>query len=273
MMATIRVDRDLCTRCGICSEVCPSRIIDPAGGADVPEVAEEKEGLCIQCGHCEAYCPSDALVLNIRPDEKEMLPSGAGTLSPGDLGYYIKMRRSVRHYTGEPVSRETITEVLDIARYAPSGCNGQPVEWIVVHDPAKVHEVARLTIDWMRSIQNRDHPMSGIVHGLISAWDAGHDVICRGAPHLLVAHIPEGNQMAVFDAIIALAHFDLAAPAFGIGTCWAGFVAEAVREYEPLRQELNLPDERELAYAMMFGHPQYRVHAIPGRKPLAVTWI
>jgi nitroreductase len=79
--------------------------------------------------------------------------------------------------------------------------------------------------------------------------------------------------MAVFDAIIALAHFDLAAPAFGIGTCWAGFVAEAVREYEPLRQELNLPDGRELACAMMLGHPQYRVHAIPGRKPLEVAWI
>ncbi len=42
----------------------------------------------------------------------------------------------------------------------------------------------------------------------------------------LFAHIPEGNPMASVDAIIALTHFDIAAPAFGIGTCWAGFVCD-----------------------------------------------
>lgn len=161
--------------------------------------------------------------------------------------------------------------VLDIARYAASGGNGQPVQWIVIHDPENVKKIAGLTIAWMKSLPNA-HPMSGYIPMLVSAWEQGHDVICRGAPHLLFAHIPESNPIASVDAIIALTHFDLAAPAFGIGTCWAGFVTMAAVSYEPLQKELGLPASRRCAYGMMFGHPQYRVYGIPRRNPLEVAW-
>lgn len=168
--------------------------------------------------------------------------------------------------------KEKILEVLDIARYAASGGNGQPVEWIVIHDSKKVRKIAELTMEWIKTLLNTPHPMSGYVPVLISAWNQGHDVICRGAPHLLFAHIPEDNQIAPTDAIIALTHFDIAAPAFGIGTCWAGFVAAAAMFYEPLQKELDLPAGRKSAYAMMFGNPKYRIYGIPRRKPLQVTW-
>jgi nitroreductase/ferredoxin len=272
MMVTLFVDQDLCTRCGICSVVCPMAIVDPADENTLPRVVDEKAGMCIQCGHCEVSCPSQALLLNLRPDEKVPMPAGAGTISPGDLACYLQKRRSVRHFTPDPVQREKILGILDIARYAPSGGNGQPVEWLVVLDPEGVRKIAGLTIEWMKSLQNTAHPMSGYVPMLIGAWEGGRDVICRNAPHLLIAHIPEGNPSASVDAIIALTHVDVTAPAFGVGTCWAGFVAAAATLYEPLRKELALPAGRKCAYAMMLGHPQYRVYGIPRRKPAAITW-
>jgi nitroreductase/NAD-dependent dihydropyrimidine dehydrogenase PreA subunit len=271
-MAIILVDQDLCTRCGICSVVCPMAIVDSADENSLPRVADEKAGMCIQCGHCEASCQSQALLLNIRPDEKVVLPAGAGTISSDDMAFYLKKRRSVRHFTRDPVSKEKIEQVLDIARYAASGSNGQPVQWLVVHDPKRVRKIAGLTIEWMKTLLNTAHPMSGYVPMFISAWEQGHDVICRDAPHLLFAHIPEGNPIASVDAIIALTHFDIAAPAFDIGTCWAGFVAMAATSYEPLQKELGLPVGRKSAYAMMFGHPQYKIYGIPRRKPLEVMW-
>ncbi|MDO9326857.1 MAG: nitroreductase family protein [Methanoregula sp.] len=272
-MTTIFVDQDLCTRCGICSVVCPMAIVTPADENTLPLVKEEAAGRCIQCGHCEVSCPSQALLLNVHPDEKESLPTGAGMITAEEMAYYLKRRRSVRHFTSDPVPKAKIEQVLDIARYAASGGNGQPVQWLVVHDPAKVKKIAGLTVEWMRTLVNSPHPMSGYVPGLIGAWEAGHDVICRGAPHLLFAHIPEGNPVASTDAIIALTHFDIAAPAYGIGTCWAGFVAMAASSYEPLQKELGLPAGRKSAYAMMFGHPRYKVYGIPRRKPLEVTWM
>jgi nitroreductase/NAD-dependent dihydropyrimidine dehydrogenase PreA subunit len=271
-MTTILVDQDLCTRCGICSAVCPLSIVDPADENTLPCVPEVKAGMCIACGHCEISCPSQALLLNVRPDEKMPLPSSAITPAPGELGNYLKKRRSVRHFTKDPVPKEKILNVLDIARYAASGGNGQPVEWIIVHDPKNVKKVAALTVEWMKTLVGSGHPMSGYVPGLIASWEAGNDPVCRGAPHLLFAHIPEGNPVAQTDAVIALTHFDIAAPAFGIGTCWAGFVAMAAAMHEPLQEVIGIPAGRKSAYAMMFGYPQYKIYGIPRRKPLNVIW-
>lgn len=276
IMTTILVNPDLCTRCGICANVCAAAfgmgIITHPDENTLPAVPAAKAGLCIRCGHCEAHCPTQALLLNDRIDERVPLPAGAGTIDPESMAYYLKKRRSVRHFTGKPVPKETILELLDIARYAASGCNGQPVEWIVIHDKEKVHRVAELTIGWMRTLVNTDHPMSGFVPGIIAAWDSGTDIICRNAPHLLVSTIPEGNPIASFDGIIGLTHFDIASPALGVGTCWAGFVAGAAREYGPLKTYLGIPEGRAISYAMMFGHPQYKIYGLPRRKPLQVTW-
>ena len=114
--------------------------------------------------------------------------------------------------------------------------------------------------------------MSGYIPTLLAAWEAGNDPVCRGAPHLVIAHIPEGNPLASVDALIALTHFDISAPAFGIGTCWAGFLSMAAAAYEPLQKVLALPAGRRYAYSLMFGYPQYKVYGIPRRNPLQVTW-
>ena len=271
-METIIVDKDLCTRCGICSEICITNIIEPGDESSLPQVSDDMAAICVRCGHCEAFCPTKALLLNFRPEEKQILPQDAGIISAETMEFYLKKRRSIRHFLSDPVPKEKIINILDISRYAASGMNGQPLEWIVVQNPEKVHKIAELTMKWMESLQNTSHPMSGYASMLISAWQQGHDAICRGAPHLLLAHIPENNPIAPVDAIIALIHVDIAAPAFGIGTCWAGFVAAAATYFEPLQTEIGLPAGRKCAYAMMFGYPKYAAHAIPRRKPLAVTW-
>lgn len=272
-MTTILVDQDLCTRCGICSVVCPVKIVDPADENTLPVVQDNKAGTCIHCGHCEISCPSQALLLNYLPDEKVSFPTDTGTLSPDDLGTFLKKRRSVRHFTKDLIPKNKILGLLDIARYAASAGNGQPVEWIVIYDPKTVKKIAGLTIEWMKTLVNSNHPMSGYVPMLIAGWEHGDDPVCRGAPHLLVAHIPDGNPIASVDAIITLTHFDIAAPAFGIGTCWAGFVAMAAASYAPLQKELGIPPGRKSAYAMMFGNPLYKIYGIPRRKPLGVTWL
>jgi nitroreductase/NAD-dependent dihydropyrimidine dehydrogenase PreA subunit len=271
-MTAIIVDEVLCIGCGICGKVCPLRVITAEEGTG-PRVVPEREMFCIECGQCEAFCPERALVLDIAgrgaPDA-----CGVEPLSPEVVGFYMKNRRSVRHYKKERVPRETIEAVLDIARYAPSGSNGQPVEWLVVHDPAKVREIAGLTIDWMRDEASKEKPVmpAPFLQGLIASWDKGNDPICRGAPHLLAAHIPEGPGSAPVDAIIALTYADLAAPAFGVGTCWAGFVSMAVQAWKPLQEALALPRGRAFSYALMCGYPRFRPHRVPPRKPLRVSW-
>jgi nitroreductase/NAD-dependent dihydropyrimidine dehydrogenase PreA subunit len=270
-MTGILIDNDLCSRCDICAMVCPVRIIDAADDMNLPRITGEKAPMCIKCGHCEVSCPTEALTAIFLQDEKTRAGASA-EISPDILSGYLKSRRSVRHYTTQPVDKDTMYRILDVARYAASGGNAQPVKWIVVSDPEEVHRLAGLTIDWMRTFAGSSHPMSAYMTTLIASWDQGADPICRGAPHLLIAHIPEGRSSAPIDAIIALTHVDITAPAFGVGTCWAGFLSMAAETYEPLKEALNIPGGRTFAYALMFGYPKYRTYRIPRRNPADITW-
>ena len=151
-MSTLLVNPELCTRCGRCAVVCPMSIISPAKDDILPGVKDEVAHRCIRCGHCEAFCPAQALVLNFRPEEKTPLSDGAGVLSPAELAPYLKKRRTIRRFTKSPVEKSILLEILDVARYAASGSNGQPVQWHVVHDSQKVHQIAEATISWMKTL-------------------------------------------------------------------------------------------------------------------------
>lgn len=271
-MPQIIIDIEVCTCCNTCATVCVMGIIDKATDSVSPAIPEEKAAYCIKCGHCESFCPQEALTLDFLPDEKIKTSVFDGDIEPQNLALYIKKRRSVRHFSIELVKKALIAEVIDIARYAASGGNSQPVKWLVIHDPSEVNRIAKLTIDWMRTIQNTSHPLAAYVPVIIAAWDSGMDLICHNAPHLLFAHVPFEPIDDPTEAIIALTHFDIAAPSFGIGTCWAGFVKIALDHYKPLRDLLSIPEGRKAACPMMFGYSSYKVTSIPRRNPADITW-
>ena len=53
-------------------------------------------------------------------------------------------RRMVRHFTQEPVAREVIERMLDLARHAPSAGFTQGQSYVVVTEPEKKRELARI---------------------------------------------------------------------------------------------------------------------------------
>ncbi len=272
-MPDIIIDEALCTRCDICGANCIMGRIERATDSSFPTIREGFEARCMRCGHCESFCPQRALTLDFLPKEKLLAKPQDGQIDAERLSLYMKQRRSVRHFTARPVSKELIAEVIDVARYAASGGNSQPVEWLVILDPAQVKRISGLTIDWMRTILDTPHPLAAYVPALIGMWDGGVDPICYDAPHLVFTHLPRTEHHDdPTDAIIAMTYFDVAAPSFGIGTCWAGFVKLAVDAYQPLQDALALPQGRKAATAMMLGYPRYAVTSIPRRNPASVTW-
>jgi nitroreductase/NAD-dependent dihydropyrimidine dehydrogenase PreA subunit len=272
-VTTIIIDNDLCTRCGICSTVCPMGIISSGDDKKLPELPIQAEPFCIRCGHCRVSCPEKALFIRFLPEDEPQMPAGFPP-GPDLVGYYLKNRRSVRHYTKKPVPREAIEAILDIARYAPSGANQQPVSWLVIHDPREVHRIAGLTIDWLKHEAISDNPaLPGMItQRLIASWEKGRDPICRGAPHLIIASVREGQGSSQIDGIIAATYADAAAPAFGVGTCWAGFLSMAVKAWPPVLKALALPEGYTYCAALMLGFPQYRTYGIPPRNPLKLSW-
>jgi nitroreductase/Pyruvate/2-oxoacid:ferredoxin oxidoreductase delta subunit len=267
------IDKDLCVKCNTCATVCLMKIIERSSDTTYPYIPVEKGDYCLHCGHCESFCPEKALTLDFLVEEKQQHCMPSKQANPNDVASFMKMRRTIRHFKPTPVPKEAIENVLDVARYAPSGGNGQPVQWHVVYNPNDVQHIAQLTIDWMRTLVGTNHPLGAYVPRVLAIWDGGDEYICHKAPHLLIAHLPDnGHAKDNTDAIIAVTYLDLAAQLHGLGSCWAGFVAMAATEYQPLNDFLALPEGRRFAFALLLGYSAYPINSIPRRNPVIVTW-
>lgn len=144
-----------------------------------------------------------------------------------DLYAAIQSRRSVRNYVDETVPREVLERIVRAGVEAPSGCNMQLRQYILVDDPA--------TLEAMR-------PMSGAL---------------RGAPAVIVILVnPEGTKYGAFwvqDASAAMENMLLAAVAEGYAACW---VEGAIRRCEPeLRELLGVPEPLRVWSLLPVGKP------------------
>ena len=91
----------------------------------------------------------------------------------------------------------------------------------------------------------------------VRLWEEqGVDVLFRGAPHLLVASVPQDAVCPMQDCMIALSYFELFAQANGVGTVWDGLAKIAINDLLPeSRARLGIPDDHLIGYAMAFGKP------------------
>lgn len=56
---------------------------------------------------------------------------------------FLKQRRSYRQYTGEPVEKELLDQIVEAGLLAPSGRNIKPEELIVVTDPKLLTQLSQ----------------------------------------------------------------------------------------------------------------------------------
>ena len=57
----------------------------------------------------------------------------------------LKTRRSVRAYTGEPVPKKIVEDIVDCGRLAATAINIQPWEFVVVMDSALRRRLAEIS--------------------------------------------------------------------------------------------------------------------------------
>ena len=268
-MSYLHVNKEKCTECGACVEVCPASLIRIE--KDGPRAVGPRA--CIACGHCVAVCPVEALDNDQAPLAKQVPLKGTG-LDAGAAAVFMRSRRSIRRYKDEKVPRETLLQILDVARFASTGGNTQGLSYLVISDKEKLGKISAATVDWMEAEVAKGSERAPYFEGIVkNARTTGKDVILRDAPHLIVAmcdkEFPRGPENAHF----ALAYAELFAPTVGVGTCWAGlFQGCAFSNYAPLLAALDLPAGKKVAGGLMAGYPVHRYHRLVDRNPLQVEW-
>ncbi|MGE5487937.1 MAG: nitroreductase family protein [bacterium] len=137
----------------------------------------------------------------------------------------LKTRRSVRAYTGEPISKEVLTDIIDCGRLAATANNVQPWEFVVVTDPEKLRAIADIT-EYGKFIANA---AACVV------------VLCRDSKY----YLEDGSNASQNILVAAHAH--------GLGGCW---VAGDKKPYaDTIRELVGAPEGLKLVSLLALGHP------------------
>lgn len=274
-MNVFTVDTDLCRKDGICAKVCPIQIIDGNVG-EYPSMGVHKAKVCIGCGQCMAFCPVNACSApglssqDSRPLEPRQLPQAE------QVEELVFSRRSVRNFKKKPVPRQLLERILDGVRFAPTAKNMQELRWIVLESREQTEKLAKLVIDWMRTLPESDPETAKNVHAesLVRTWESGYDVITRFAPQIALIVAPKGHWGAA-DASIAAAYLELLAHAHKVGCCWGGYVCFALGHpsAHAVRAFVGLKEDEQVYAAQMMGFPLLAPHFRPPRKALEATWL
>jgi len=268
------IDQKKCNKDGICVSACPSRVLQMDSPQSCPNPVPEFDTYCINCGHCVAVCPTQAFSLEwLKPEDcRPMSPELKVT--PEQAQQFLTGRRSIRTFKNKQVAKPVLKKLLDIAGTAPSAKNMQPWHWIVVTDPKEVQGLAGMVIDWMRKMIKSNPELAEEIGftRVVASWDDGLDRICRGAPHIIIAHGDKNWGFGAEDCSLAISHLDLYGTSLGLGTCWAGYLYSAINTHRPLFEALELPEGHKAFGAIMIGYPKFRYRRIPVRNNPRVVW-
>ncbi len=117
-----------------------------------------------------------------------------------DLIENIFRRRSIRAYQDKSVARETIKQLLKAAMAAPTACNSQPWEFVVVTDPTLLQRL------------RENHRTAD--------YNAPTAIVVCG--NLALAENAAAKRFWVQDCSAATENILLAAVALGLGSVWIG---------------------------------------------------
>lgn len=216
----------------------------------------------------------------------------------------IKSRKSIRAFKPDPVPKEVLTQLLDVARWAPSSANTQPWEFFVLTGEVldKLNHVMLEKVGSGEIMKPREDPDTGFfaihpkgpyakrqqklfkqVFDLLEPEEGKSKMqkwceLCEnryGAPALIIIVADKSaSGWFIFDIGLITQTIALAAQEYGLGTCILGDAAAFPGE---LRRIANIPESKRPVIGIAIGYPDWNNPVNDfrtGREPIEklVTW-
>ncbi len=149
----------------------------------------------------------------------------------------LKSRSYRRFYEDQKIDRETLKQLVDLARLSASGRNAQPLKYILSCDPDKNARIFP-ALTWA---------------GYLKEW-GGPKVGERPTGYILILGDKEISQTFGIDPGIAAQSIMLGANEIGLGGCiMTGF------QKPMLVQALDIPERYELLLVIALGKPREKI--------------
>jgi len=170
----------------------------------------------------------------------------------------IEDRRSIRKFRSDAIPKETLCQILEAARLAPSSKNDQPWKFLVLGEKSREAALSAMDTGIRRRMEQPDANRRGLA-------SAAHTLrIMRSAPEIVMIVRPDGTHpraeisgidrvLELMDAVsvgAAVENMLLEAQALGVGTLWIG---NTIFAYEEIVEAMHI--EGQLLGAVALGIP------------------
>lgn len=263
------IDQNRCIGCGQCVKECFGFHIYMNEKKVV-----ELPGSCMACGHCVAVCPTGSIALE-NHDMSEVIEKKEveSVIHPDTYLNHLKLRRSIRQFKNEAVSKETVEQIIEAGRYSPTGGNMQNVQYIVIKKD--IDTIKDMIMEELKIMAEEFEKMDGPYKKYGKLWFEMYDEYKENGTDkvffntdtviLVASNTPQS-------AIISAAHMETMIYALDLGMVYSGFTCSAVMHSAKLKEFLGLKEGYSVHAALVLGHPAVDyVRSVP-RKEAVVEW-
>jgi nitroreductase len=177
-----------------------------------------------------------------------------------DFFELLQKRRSIRDFQEKEVPNDLVFDILQDSCQAPSSSNGQPWNFIVIHDREGIKELSdEAKKNLLSTIEkNPDSPLQKYEEGLRNP----NFNVFYNAPCLVYIVGPKSVRTIYVDCTLAACYFMFSAAARGLGTCWVNLGSD-IRDLA-IRNKLGLSEDLAIVAPIILGYPR-RLPAPPVR--------
>ncbi|MDI6892966.1 MAG: nitroreductase family protein [Actinomycetota bacterium] len=177
-----------------------------------------------------------------------------------DLLKLMSSQGTVRHFKPDPVSEEDLEKILQATRWAPSGANTQPWDFVVVKNPELKEEIAQIFVESHQRAKKEDKEFPYETgEGLRRRFtDPPILIVVCADTRFMKAYPKVGYREEILNVSMGAAtqNMMLAANALGLGLSW-GTVDTLNRD--KLQKLLGVPTHIRILEVLQLGYPAERV--------------
>ena len=185
----------------------------------------------------------------------------------------VKHRRTIRRFKPDPVPDDYVEKIIDAARWAPSGYNMQPWDFVVIKDKKIKDTIVQWVRDyhklimktegarepWQRVPQRPSHdPEMDYRIAPVFILVLGDTRTLKGLPTAMRYDAERRQTIHISSLANAYLYMSLAATTLGLANEWVSSVAVAYTHCL-VKDLLGIPPELEIYDMMALGYPAYKL--------------
>jgi nitroreductase len=213
----------------------------------------------------------------VRPDFGDVFLLQPHAVTAKDFRNLSSSIRTCRSFLPKDVPDAVLLQLVDNMKHYPSASNARPLQISIVRSKEKVKLLNDMTAEklirmfrlvcspWLSPFIRIFVPSVDIrklkryKNSFIEQKDVNDSQICHHAPAVLLFHGEVSKTgMAEADANIWATYTSIYANTLGLGTCFNGFIVQAMGKKSKLNPLFKVPGNHRVYASLLIGYPKVR---------------